>query len=92
MVRSCDVTSFPPKLFLSLDVAGKTEQMDGANADEVHYTGKIFLLVLVLLYNHTTRRIDALALVILLYTLPVCPRIVKERAWELQYTAIDLMF
>lgn len=32
VVRSCDATTFPPKLSLSLDVAGKTEKIDGATA------------------------------------------------------------
>lgn len=28
MVRKCDVSIYPPKLSLALDVAGKTESMD----------------------------------------------------------------
>lgn len=32
MVRSCDVTTYPPKLSLSLDVAGETEEMGGTAA------------------------------------------------------------
>lgn len=35
MVRSCDTTAYPPKLSLALDVAGKTEQMGDATAQEV---------------------------------------------------------
>lgn len=36
VVRSCDVTTYPPKLALSLDVAGKTKEMGGTvAADEV---------------------------------------------------------
>ncbi|CAM9504306.1 unnamed protein product, partial [Ectocarpus fasciculatus] len=34
VVRSCDVTTYPPKLSLSLDVAGKTEEMGGTGAAE----------------------------------------------------------
>eukprot|EP00903_Cladosiphon_okamuranus_P010099 g9564.t2 len=32
VIRLCDVSSYPPKITLSLDVAGKTEQIDGAAA------------------------------------------------------------
>ena len=35
VVRTCDVSKYPPKLSLSLDVAGKTEQIDGAMSDQV---------------------------------------------------------
>lgn len=35
VVRSCDTTAYPPKLSLALDVAGKTEQMGDATAQEV---------------------------------------------------------
>lgn len=35
VVRSCDTNAYPPKLSLALDVAGKTEQMGDATAQEV---------------------------------------------------------
>ena len=34
VIQSCDASTYPPKLSLSLDVAGKTEQIDGAAAAE----------------------------------------------------------